>query len=142
MGGNKTQLQEKTIRLGSYLGCDLQRGSNNWFLTVDTLRNDTPTVRMRGQGQKFEDTFQFEPIKDSSYLVNGEWRTLPNSFQQFSGLRFQLGNQTMGAMSFDGANPKIWVSEQTPSEDRSLMLAMSYSLMMYDWLDSGWRSTH
>lgn len=142
VGADKTQRREKTTRLDSYLGCDLQRGSKNWFLTVDTNRNDTPTVRIRGDGQKVEDTFQFEPIKDSSYLVNGEWRTMPNNFLQFSGLQFQLGNQTMGAVSFEGSNPKIWISEQIPSENKSVMLAIGYSLMMYDWLDSGWRAAH
>ena len=142
MGGNKTRVREATIRLDSYLGCDLQRGGKNWFLSVDTLRNDTPTVSIRGEEQKVEDTFQFELIKDNSYLVNGEWRTVSFNFQHFSGLQFQRGNQTVGAMSFDGNNPKIWIGKQVPSENKSLMLAMSYSLMMYDWLDSGWRSTH
>lgn len=142
MGGSKTQVREATIRLDSYLGCDLQRGNDHWFLTVDTLRNDTPTIRMQSQGQKMDESFEFEPIKDNSYLVNGEWRTMSFNFQQFSGLQFQRGNQTMGAMSFDGNNPKIWIGRQVQAENKSLVLAMSYSLMMYDWLDNGWRSTH
>jgi hypothetical protein len=142
LSGNRSNSTEKTTRFNNFLGCDLQRGNNNWFLTVDTVHNETPLVSLRGGALKIENPLQFTPIKESSYLVNGEWRTVTMNIQKFSGLQFELDKQIIGAISFDGQNPKIWMDEQTPSEQKSLMVAMSYSLLMYDWLDNGWRSGH
>ena len=140
MDGNKTQRNTEATRLNSYLGCDIQKAEKHWYLTVDTLRNEIPIIKLQVDGQQLGESLQFTMIKDSSYLVNGQWRTLPSHFQQFSGLTIERDSQTIGAMSFDGQQPKVWIGEPLAAEEKTVLLAMSYSLMMYDWLDSSWRS--
>nr|WP_315467884.1 hypothetical protein [uncultured Undibacterium sp.] len=141
MDGNKTQRNTEATRLNSYLGCDIQKAEKHWYLTVDTLRNEIPIIKLQVDGQQLDKSLQFTMVKDSSYLVNGEWRTLPSHFQQFSGLTIERDSQTISALSFDGQQPKVWIGEPLAAEEKTVLLAMSYSLMMYDWLDSNWRST-
>lgn len=139
MDGNKTQRNTDATRLTSYLGCDLQKAEKHWYLTVDTLRNQSPIMKLLVDGQRLDKSLQFTMLKSSSYLLNGEWRTLPNNFQHFSGLTIERDSQTVGALSFDGQQPKVWIGEPLAAEEKALMVAMSYSLMMYDWIDSNWR---
>lgn len=142
MGDNKTRKNENTSRLSSYLGCDLQQGNQHWYFAVNTMQKDSPLIKLQLSEHKMEEQIAFKLIRESSYLVNGQWRTMPNNFQQFSGLQIQWGMQDVGAVSFEGQSPKIWIGKNIPEERKALVIAMSYSVMMYDWLDSGWRSSH
>ncbi|MBC3875512.1 hypothetical protein [Undibacterium flavidum] len=157
-GNQRSSTTELRQRLNSYLACELQQNDKQWRLTVnatDLESASTPKIELQEQIQgqiqrQVSDQIQeqmpttanetrFELIKQSSYLVNGEWRTMTFGPQQFSGLQIQYKNQTVAATSLDGATPKIWLNKDLPTTQKSLLLAINYSLMMYDWLDSGWR---
>ncbi|MFA9275271.1 MAG: hypothetical protein ACEQSE_10395 [Candidatus Aquirickettsiella gammari] len=140
MDRDKTQRDTKATRLTNYLSCDIQKADKHWYVIVDTPSNETPRIKLIEDGQQASKVLQFTWIKDSSYLLNGEWRTLPINFQKFSGLKIERENQTISALSFDGQHPKIWIGTQLVAEEKTILVAMSYSLMIYDWIDSSWRS--
>ncbi|MFZ6816842.1 hypothetical protein [Undibacterium sp. Ji22W] len=144
-GNQRSSTTEFRQRLNSYLACELQQNNRQWRLTVNTASNAdgaTPQIQLQEQDLQTSNDIRFELVKESSYLVNGEWRTMTFGPQQFSGLQVQQRNQTIAATSFDGATPKIWLNGDLPATQKTLMLGINYSLMMYDWLDSGWRKNH
>jgi hypothetical protein len=138
---SKTEYRQ---RLNSYLACELQQNALQWRLTVNTGSTEDaapPHIELQEQNSQTPSDMHFELVKESSFLVNGEWRTMTFGPQQFTGLQMYQKNQTLAATSFDGATPKIWLNKNLPATQKSLLLAINYSLMMYDWLDNGWRKS-
>lgn len=148
---SKTEIHQ---RLASYLACEMQQGKAHWRLTVNSIpsansaTSDLPQIQLLAQKEPEEHTqpqqvsqdLQFGYIKESSFLVDGAWRTMRFGSQQFSGLQIDQHQRAISALSFDGTTPSVWLKKDLPPKQKSLLLATAYSLMMYDWLDAEWRS--
>jgi hypothetical protein len=138
----------------TYLGCEITQGEMVWQLMMHVDGKNMPRLRLTKTPTSLESgqtqTYAFNQLTDSLYLVDHQWRQVPNmkAFGPImSGITILSSTQNGGhpdqiaALSFDGDTPKIWLNKQLAPERQVFMAAVSYSLLMSDWLDDAWRSS-
>lgn len=120
----------------SYLGCNLNTASQNWQLIVETKRHAQARMQLRTDKQ----SFQIEAVTDRLELINNQWIPGPSWSKQITGVIISADQLQQAALAFEGKVPRLWVHQQATDAEQALMMAASYSILMYDWLDKEWRS--
>jgi len=119
----------------SYLGCSLSTTSQNWQLVVETKNNAQARIQLRTDKQ----SFQINAVTDRLELINNQWIPGPSWSRQITGVVISADQLQQAALAFDGKVPRLWINQQATDADQALMIAASYSILMYDWLDRDWR---
>lgn len=119
----------------SYLGCSLSTTSQNWQLVVETKNNAQARIQLRTDKQ----SFQINAVTDRLELINNQWIPGPSWSRQITGVVISADQLQQAALAFDGKVPRLWINQQATDADQALMIAASYSILMYDWLDKEWR---
>lgn len=119
----------------SYLGCSLATATKNWQLVVETKNNAPARLHLRTDRQ----SFQINAVTDRLELINNQWVPGPSWTKQITGVIISADQLQQAALAFEGQVPRLWVNQKITDADQALMIAVSYSLFMYDWLDSEWR---
>jgi hypothetical protein len=139
-GKTSTSTETQNERVQSFLRCELVQGAKSWILTLDMEGNQPPLVHLgRPISEDADDFYQIDTERGNQYLVNGQWRESPFQFKTISGLHIFKKETQVGAMSFEGQMPKVWLNRSNNAETRKVLFTASYALMMYDWLDKDWR---
>jgi hypothetical protein len=120
----------------SYLGCSLSTTSQNWQLVVETKNNAQARIQLRTDKQ----SFQINAVTDRLELINNQWIPGPSWSRQITGVMISADQLQQAALAFDGKVPRLWINQQATDAEQALMIAASYSILMYDWLDGDWRS--
>lgn len=119
----------------SYLGCSLSTTSQNWQLVVETKNNAQARIQLRTDKQ----SFQINAVTDRLELINNQWIPGPSWSRQITGVVISTDQLQQAALAFDGKVPRFWINQQATDAEQALMIAASYSILMYDWLDKEWR---
>lgn len=119
----------------SYLGCSLSTTSQNWQLVVETKNNAQARIELRTDKQ----SFQINAVTDRLELINNQWIPGPSWSRQITGVVISTDPLQQAALAFDGKVPRLWINQQATDAEQALMIAASYSILMYDWLDKEWR---
>jgi hypothetical protein len=119
----------------SYLGCSLSTTSQNWQLVVETKNNAQARIQLRTDKQ----SFQINAVTDRLELINNQWIPGPSWSRQITGVMISADQRQQAALAFDGKVPRLWINQQATDAEQALMIAASYSIVMYDWLDGDWR---
>lgn len=133
---SSTSQHEQRGRKHSYLGCLFAQGEESWQFVADSRKGESHYFQLTAADLKLD----VRPVNDKLLLVNQQYMPMPEWIKQMAGVALYQQNRQISALSFDGNKPKIWLhSHLTPTEQAQL-LALNYSLLMYDWLDEDWRS--
>lgn len=119
----------------SYLGCSLSTTSQNWQLVVETKNNAQARIQLRTD----KHSFQINAVTDRLELINDQWIPGPSWSRQITGVVISADQLQQAALAFDGKVPRLWINQQATDAEQALMIAASYSMLMYDWLDKEWR---
>lgn len=119
----------------SYLGCSLSTTSQNWQLVVETKNNAQARIQLRTD----KHSFQINAVTDRLELINDQWIPGPSWSRQITGVVISADQLQQAALAFDGKVPRLWINQQATDAEQALMIAASYSILMYDWLDKEWR---
>ncbi|WP_233006957.1 hypothetical protein [Rheinheimera faecalis] len=119
----------------SYLGCSLSTTSQNWQLVVETKNNSPARIQLRTDKQ----SLQINAVTDRLELINNQWIPGPSWSRQITGVMISADQLQQAALAFDGKVPRLWINQQAADAEQALMIAASYSILMYDWLDRDWR---
>jgi hypothetical protein len=119
----------------SYLGCSLSTTSQNWQLVVETKHNTQARIQLRTDKQ----SLQINAVTDRLELINNQWIPGPSWSRQITGVMISADQLQRAALAFDGKVPRLWINQQATDAEQALMIAASYSILMYDWLDRDWR---
>lgn len=119
----------------SYLGCSLSTTSQNWQLVVETKNNAQARIQLRTD----KHSFQINAVTDRLELINNQWIPGPSWSRQITGVVISADQLQQAALAFDGKVPRLWINPQATDVEQALMIATSYSILMYDWLDKEWR---
>jgi hypothetical protein len=119
----------------SYLGCSLSTTSQNWQLVVETKNNAQARIQLRTDKQ----SLQINAVTDRLELINNQWIPGPSWSRQITGVVISADQLQQAALAFDGKVPRLWINQQATDAEQALMIAASYSILMYDWLDKEWR---
>jgi hypothetical protein len=122
-------------RAHSYLGCSLSTTSQNWQLVVETKNNAQARIQLRTDKQ----SLQINAVTDRLELINNQWIPGPSWSRQITGVVISADQLQQAALAFDGKVPRLWINQQATDAEQALMIAASYSILMYDWLDKEWR---
>lgn len=123
-------------RQHSYLGCSLNTVSQNWQLIVETKLHAQPRLELRTDKQ----SVQIDAVTDRLELINNQWIPGPSWSKQITGVIISADQLQQAALAFEGKVPRLWVHQQATDTEQAVMIAASYSILMYDWLDKEWRS--
>jgi hypothetical protein len=119
----------------SYLGCSLSTTSQNWQLVVETKNNAQARTQLRTDKQ----SLQINAVTDRLELINNQWIPGPSWSRQITGVVISADQLQQAALAFEGKVPRLWINQQATDAEQALMIAASYSIVMYDWLDRDWR---
>lgn len=119
----------------SYLGCSLSTTSQNWQLVVETKNNAQARIQLRTDKQ----SLQINVVTDRLELINNQWIPGPSWSRQITGVVISADQLQQAALAFEGKVPRLWINQQATDAEQALMIAASYSIVMYDWLDRDWR---
>ena len=119
----------------SYLGCSLTTTSQHWQLVVETKNNSQARMQLRTDKQ----SLQINGVTDRLELINNQWIPGPSWSRQISGVMISADQRQQAALAFDGKVPRLWINQQATDAEQALMIAASYSIVMFDWLDRDWR---
>ena len=124
-------------RLKTFLVCDVSHNGQHWQLTFNAAKGEKTKVELKTNNQ----SYRIEAISQSISLVKGsggiEQRPMPSWVSHNSGLAFYSGTEQLAAFSFVG-KAKIWLKSDLPTQTKELLLAVNYSLTLFNWLDSEW----
>lgn len=121
----------------STLGCVITENGQVSELLIDTPNAKPARMRLRHGAAPIELTV----LKGLQMLSEGRWEQ-PAWSGPFSvhGMAFSSAGTEQGAVSLMGPFPKIWLDNSVAESRQRLLAAASYSLIMYNWLDSVWTS--
>ena len=119
----------------SYLGCSLTTANQHWQLVVETKNNNPALIQLRTDKQ----SLQINAVTDRLELINNQWIPGPSWSRQITGVIISADQLQQAALAFDGKVPRLWINQQATDAEQALMIAASYSIVMYDWLDKEWR---
>lgn len=122
-------------RKRSYLGCKLLQGEQSWQLIIDA----NPNGQLRMSMSDANTHLQIQPVTEALNLVDNQWLPAPSWISLTAGLTIADDTMQLAALSFEGQQPKVWLSQGMNASQQALMMAASYSVFMYDWLDEKWR---
>lgn len=132
------QPSTKEHRLKTFLICGITIKGQNWQLTLNSNAQNNTTVTLKNE----TDLFKVESLSNIITLTQGEngieKTSSPPWLPDSSGLEFYRGDLQVAAYSFVG-DPKIWVRNDIPLSDKEVLFTASYSLTLFNWLDSKWR---
>ncbi|MFK8030630.1 MAG: hypothetical protein AB8G18_10345 [Gammaproteobacteria bacterium] len=125
-------------RLETFLACSIISDNENWQLIIKPDENGTMNFALTS-GEK---SYAVRATTDLYELVEGkngpERRSLPPWVSGTSGVEIFSSNEQLSALPFVG-EPIMWVKENLPPNKKELLLAVNYSLSMFDWFDDNWR---
>lgn len=119
----------------SYLGCSLSSSGQSWQLVVETKTNAQARMQLRTDRQ----SFQIKAVTDRLELIHNQWVQGPSWGRQITGVIISDDQLQQAALAFEGKVHRLWVNQQAPDSEQALLIAASYSILMYDWLDNEWR---
>ncbi len=119
--------------LMSFLGCVVTQNGEISELIVERKNGLAPKFKLhRGKTQ-----LRIEPVETALYQTNERWTPTPMPMPggQVFGYNFFIDNQQVAAVTIDSQFPKIWIlNKQTPAQQQWLV-AVAYSIMMFNWQD-------
>lgn len=125
-------------RLKTYLVCAITHNKKHWRLTLASANEE----KIEAQLTSSDFSYDIQNVsKVISLIKDGdvvERKSSPPWLSFKSGLKFFHNKEQVAALSFVG-KPKIWLSNDLPTESKELLLSVNYSLVMFNWLDSNWR---
>lgn len=121
----------------STLGCVLTENGQVSELLIDTPTDKPARMRLRHGAAPVE----LSVLQGLQMLSQGRWEQSswlgPYSVH---GMAFSAEGVEQGAVSLMGPFPKIWLDNRVAEPRQRLLATASYSLIMYNWLDSTWTS--
>ena len=124
-------------RANTSLVCSINHNDRNWKLTLDapfkqkfnaTLTSEKLVYKLTNVSVLADAQRKINKLEDTSYYQHS----------LNSGLKISNHIQQLSALTFI-EEPTIWLKFDLPEEDKQLLLSVNYSLLMFDWLDSGWK---
>ncbi len=124
--------------LMSFLGCVVTQNGEISELIVERKHGAPPKLKLHKGSIKL----RIEPVTTALYQTNERWTPTPVLDDKIYGYNFFIDNQQVAAVAVDGEFPKIWIlNEQAPSQQQWLV-AVAYSIMMFNWQDDWQRIVH
>lgn len=121
----------------STLGCVITENGQISELLIDTPTDKPARMRLRHGTAPVE----LSVLKGLQMLSEGRWeQTSWAGPYSVHGMAFSAEGVEQGAVSLMGPFPKIWLDNRVAEPRQRLLAAASYSLIMYNWLDSMWTS--
>jgi hypothetical protein len=124
-------------RLFSSLQCEYKLGEQIWNLSFSQNNQQLPVIELSQFDLGNKKTYQLNQIYGQHYLINQEWRSIKDEFDFPSGFKIHMDKQQVAAFSF--SEPKIWLNTHSTTHLQAFLFAASYSLILYDNFDPGWR---
>jgi hypothetical protein len=131
-------------RLSTYLSCNINDKDSSWNFSLASNENRTVSLKFVSDDESMNvkgisDVVLFvEDEKGSINKITNEEGYYPSHLALNSGLEFFSLTEQVSAISFVG-KPRIWLKKGLLEDKKQLLLTVSYSLLMFDWLDSAWR---
>ena len=144
MKKNSFQVHSECKRISySYMSKD----SKSTFRLIQSQKNKTIlTCTIYGNNLNaslFVEAYKYEPLEFTAQILNHSYDVegisiKKHQFTQYAGLKFSENKKDIAAISF-GETRKIWLEKSLSKKEKVLLLAVNYSLFMFDWLDNSWR---
>ncbi|CAM4432722.1 hypothetical protein [Pseudoalteromonas ostreae] len=134
----KSSSSSHNTRQKTFLVCAITHNNKLWEFTLTSYNEKKVKAQLRTNNLSYEIKGVSKTI---SLVKNGntvERRNSPPWLALNSGLEFFKNKKQVAALSFVG-KPKIWLKQNLSTESNELLLTVSYSLTMFNWLDSEWR---
>lgn len=127
---------QRNTELMSFLGCVVTQNGEISELIVERKNGLAPKFKLhRGKTQ-----LRIDPVETALFQTNERWTPTPMLDGHVFGYNFFIDNQQVAAVTIDSQFPKIWIlNEQTPAQQQWLV-AVAYSIMMFNWQDDWQRS--
>lgn len=134
----KTIERESITRIDTSLVCSFSQNEKIWGLVVNADSEHNMSLQLTDGTKQFE----LKTIMQSYSLYENDKklmsRTIGSRASKNSGISISFADQQISALSFVG-EPKIWIKNDLDVTQRELLLAVNYSLAMFDWLNADWR---
>lgn len=141
---SKMSVYNRGDRLSTYLSCNIKDKDSSWDFSLASNENRSVSLKFVSDDESMNvkgisDVVLFiEDEKGNIKNVTNEERYYPSHLALNSGLEFYSLTEQVSAISFVG-KPRIWLKKDLLEDQKQLLLTVSYSLLMFDWLDSAWR---
>ncbi|QBY05130.1 hypothetical protein E2K93_12385 [Thalassotalea sp. HSM 43] len=124
-------------RLSTTLSCLINQQDKQWQLTLNHGAKQELQVALKSEQQ----AFNVSGVDERIALVQGqqgiEKHSFPDFVQPYAGLNVFKDQQQLASISLVG-DPKIWLKDDLTEDAKQVLLAASYGLTMYTWLDTEW----
>ena len=122
---------QRNTELMSFLGCVVTQNGEISELIVERKNGLAPKFKLhRGKTQ-----LRIEPVETALFQTNERWTPTPMLGGHVFGYNFFIDNQQVAAVTVDSQFPKIWIlNDQAPAQQQWLV-AVAYSIMMFNWQD-------
>lgn len=140
LNGNGVRESSESIasRNKTFLVCSIKHQGQIWKLTLLSEKGSSVKAQFSSDALKYD----IKSINDSISLVkNGdkvEKRQSAPWLSNKSGLSFSFDNTQVSAISFVG-KPRFWLSNTLSTEQKPLLVAVNYSLTLFNRIDGDWR---
>jgi hypothetical protein len=125
-------------RLKTYLICAITHQNTQWQLSFISYAEGGIQAQLKSNDLSYE----IKNVTEFISLITGdngvERRNSPSWLPLKAGLYFYDNKEQVAAQSFVG-KPKIWLKDSLSADAKELLLAVNYSLTMFNWLDNDWR---
>lgn len=137
----KTTERESIMRIDTSLVCSFSQDQKSWGLIVNADREHNMSLQLTDGTKQFELTTIMQSYslyeKDKKLMS----RTRDSRDSHNAGISISFNEQQISALSLVG-QPKIWIKNDLDVTQRELLLAVNYSLAMFDWLNTDWRKSN
>ncbi len=136
-GVNSYNWQTKT-ELMSFLGCVVTQNGEISELIVERKHGLAPKFKLH----KGKTKLRIDPVETALYQTNERWTPTPMLDGQVFGYNLFIDNQQVAAVTIDSQFPKIWILNKQPPAQQQWLVAVAYSIMMFNWQDDWERVPH
>jgi hypothetical protein len=124
-------------RAKTSLICTISHNDRNWKLTLVAPFQQKFNAMLTSKNRLYKLT-NVSALVDSQRKIKKVEDTSYYQHSLNSGLKISNHIQQSSALSF-AEKPTIWLKYDLPEQEKQLLLSVNYSLLMFDWLDSGWK---
>jgi hypothetical protein len=129
-------VNDRSARSSTHLSCSITYGDESLDLNLFSNKSRKTNITLTGGDDEvivksipiytvIDENYNQYDYEDQYYAIN-------------SGLEFHINNEQLSALSFVG-KPRVWLKNDMSEDKKQLLLTISYSLFMFDWLDYSWR---